>query len=895
MSKDLQLTLKLNADGTALISGLNKVDGAIAKTTQGAKTRLGTIKKFLKDTQGCLVGFFAVSKAASLGRDLISMTDSIKQTEARLRIATGSQAGFNTALESSKRIAKEARADYLSTANLYSRLSTAAQRYGIDQSKISQTTEAVTYGLKLYGASAAEVASVQTQLSQAMASGVLAGDEFKSMAEASPRLMQAIAEGTGIASENLKKMASEGKLTTKVVVDALAGQSSKLKEEFANMPVTVGEAFGQVKNSFVQFIGELDKSTGASEMFANVLIVLSENFDVICNGLILAAAGFATFYAVQKAQTIASSVQAMIQLEVALGGVGAQATLSTVAMKYFKGGIRSAITSVRSFTAAIAANPMGMIAVALSAVVSALVLFRDQMHPVSGSVATLGDYAAVVFGSIGDWIGKTGQLWENFKNAVKSLGGAFKSCFGGVLTIFKSFLSGVKTVINKYIGFWVGAFNAIKGTWSNFPQTLKGVVVDAVNSALKLVNKFVQGVISALNYIPGVEIDTNFKAIPEIRNDAKQAAQAVYETFNESLNFDYVGALGDKISNIGNAWTAAAEAKHNKPVDGEQGENATVRNNNAITTSAKASTEALKELNRQQEAVANFKSSQESKLADIAFETSLIGMQASEVERLRYEYELSKQAQEASKGLSEANRNAILSEVNALKQKRAALIEARNVAQTKADNNLLGGISEGFKALGEKAGTAADLMKNVTTSAFSQMADGITNFVVEGKGNFADLTKSILKNISKMLIQFALLSAFKMAGKALGLEMADGGAFSGGVQFFARGGIFDRPTAFGYSGGLGVMGEAGPEAIMPLTRGPNGKLGVQVYGGAKRQMTQGQINNVNIEVSMNGQSTQSNIAADTSSGKQLGEAFEGAIINVLTREMRPGGMLSGAN
>jgi len=63
------------------------------------------------------------------------------------------------------------------------------------------------------------------------------------------------------------------------------------------------------------------------------------------------------------------------------------------------------------------------------------------------------------------------------------------------------------------------------------------------------------------------------------------------------------------------------------------------------------------------------------------------------------------------------------------------------------------------------------------------------------------------------------------------LFKADGGAFHKGVEMFANGGVVGSPTMFGHSGGLGVMGEAGPEAIMPLKRGSNGKLGVQMEGG----------------------------------------------------------------
>lgn len=62
-------------------------------------------------------------------------------------------------------------------------------------------------------------------------------------------------------------------------------------------------------------------------------------------------------------------------------------------------------------------------------------------------------------------------------------------------------------------------------------------------------------------------------------------------------------------------------------------------------------------------------------------------------------------------------------------------------------------------------------------------------------------------------------------------SQASGGAWSNGVQFYAGGGVFDRATAFGHAGGLGVLGEAGPEAVMPLARGMDGKLGVRSAGG----------------------------------------------------------------
>lgn len=87
----------------------------------------------------------------------------------------------------------------------------------------------------------------------------------------------------------------------------------------------------------------------------------------------------------------------------------------------------------------------------------------------------------------------------------------------------------------------------------------------------------------------------------------------------------------------------------------------------------------------------------------------------------------------------------------------------------------------------------------------------------------------------------ALTGVLGGIGKSLipGIGFADGGAFSSGrVRAFARGGVVTGPTAFPMRGATGLMGEAGPEAIMPLSRGPDGKLGVASRGGqAMQQIT----------------------------------------------------------
>lgn len=149
--------------------------------------------------------------------------------------------------------------------------------------------------------------------------------------------------------------------------------------------------------------------------------------------------------------------------------------------------------------------------------------------------------------------------------------------------------------------------------------------------------------------------------------------------------------------------------------------------------------------------------------------------------------------------------------------------------------------------------TSKDSFQGITDAIDSmgnKAADTLAELVVTGKASFSDLVNSMLKDILRLQAKqmfdpitrgasdwlSGLFSGgfYPYGGAALdvGNMSANGNAFdASGVIPFANGGIVTRPTLFPFAKGTGLMGEAGPEAIMPLTRGPGGKLGVQAVGG----------------------------------------------------------------
>lgn len=168
--------------------------------------------------------------------------------------------------------------------------------------------------------------------------------------------------------------------------------------------------------------------------------------------------------------------------------------------------------------------------------------------------------------------------------------------------------------------------------------------------------------------------------------------------------------------------------------------------------------------------------------------------------------------------------------------------------------------------------------------AFQGLEDQLTSFVTTGKANFRDLANSIISDIARIAIRQAIIKPlvggigdlFKLPGFAMGGVLAQNG-----IQKFARGGIIDKPTVFPFANGIGLMGEAGPEAIMPLRRGRDGRLGVEAANGG---------GGVNVTVNVDAQGT--SVQGDNGRAGDLGRAISEAVKNEIVAQKRPGGLLA---
>ena len=226
---------------------------------------------------------------------------------------------------------------------------------------------------------------------------------------------------------------------------------------------------------------------------------------------------------------------------------------------------------------------------------------------------------------------------------------------------------------------------------------------------------------------------------------------------------------------------------------------------------------------------------------------------------------------------------------------RAALEEAASP---------LGKFKEGLKEVFDKAMDLNTALGEAGVQAVSSFGDAFADFVATGKASFADMTKSILQDLARIFARAAMfqaLSNIPVIGQFLGFGGGGGGGGGGGLNIagvqsymnadgnvfaknkivpYAMGGVVKKPTIFPMANGTGLMGEAGPEAIMPLRRGANGKLGVEASGGG--------VSNVVVNVDASG----SNVQGDQPNAKALGSAIGAAVQAELVKQKRPGGLLS---
>ncbi|WP_439259484.1 tape measure protein [Lonepinella sp. BR2930] len=280
------LGIQINTSGASQanssLRGLQNQAGQTERSIASLEKMVGNLKALL----GLGFGVAGINS-------LIQMADKMKSLNNQIKFVTNSTNEYNQVQRQLFSIAQNTRASFEATATLYTRSARALKDYGYSQQQVLNFTETLNKAMAVGGVGAQEQASALLQLSQALGSGRLQGDEFRSIAETAPIILDTVAEYMGKSRAEVKQLATEGKITSQVLFDAMSGASKKISEQFDTMPLTFGQAMQQLQNTTLKFVSDLDDATGTTQKLAQAVTFAGKNIDSIAIAVAAMGAAFA--------------------------------------------------------------------------------------------------------------------------------------------------------------------------------------------------------------------------------------------------------------------------------------------------------------------------------------------------------------------------------------------------------------------------------------------------------------------------------------------------------------------------------------------------------------------------------------------------------------------------
>ncbi|HJD73589.1 MAG TPA: phage tail tape measure protein [Enterobacter roggenkampii] len=360
-----ELIIKISANSQSFqseISRASRMGQDYYRTMQnGGRQAAAAARESERALSDLTAGFASAGRAAAAATaafatgKLVQIADEWNSVNARLKQASSSADDFAASQRQLMEISQRTGTAFSDNANLFSRAAASMREFGYSSDEVLKITEAVSTGLKLSGANTQEASSVITQFSQALAQGVLRGEEFNAVNEAGDRVIRALAAGMGVARKDLKSMADQGKLTIDKVVPALMSQLGSLQGEFASMPQTVSGSLQKVTNSFMAWVGGVNQATGATDALSGGLDGVAQTLDSFTSSAVSGALSDVA----DNMSTITTVAGALVGVGLAryLSGVVTSATSATGALiSAAKSEVALAVAQDKAAQSAVAAS-----------------------------------------------------------------------------------------------------------------------------------------------------------------------------------------------------------------------------------------------------------------------------------------------------------------------------------------------------------------------------------------------------------------------------------------------------------------------------------------------------------------------------------------------------------
>lgn len=340
---------------------------------------------------------------------------------------------------------------------------------------------------KLSGTSATGIESTMYNLTQAMSTGVLRGNDFRAVIENAPAIVQMIADKMNVTQGEVKKLAEQGQLSADIVKNAIMEAGDKIDKKFEKLPMTFGDAVNQVKNDAIYQFQAMSQQISAAlntQEFIDAMNTLSEGIVVVTNLAVLAFQGLgdAMAWAKQNADwlvpVLATIVGAIVTYNVVTGVFAAISAVATAAQWAFNG--------------AIMACPIAWIVAAIVALIAVLIAVVMWLHKVSNTGhSVFGDVAGVAMG-----------CFEVIKNALAVVANVFLTVAEFFVNTWNEAVYNVQLFVYNFVSGAIDAFNGIISGADAAATALANAFISGVNEAASALD----GLIDLINQLPGFSI-----------------------------------------------------------------------------------------------------------------------------------------------------------------------------------------------------------------------------------------------------------------------------------------------------------------------------------------------------------------------------------------------------
>ena len=563
IERDIQRRIQDN------VAEQNRFNTALSQGVNKANSLYGRIKSF--------IGIYAGIQSLKIGLDT---SDNLSQTMARLDLMNDGKQTTEQLQQTIFQSAKNSRAGFLDTASVISKLGLLAPQAFNSNMETVKFSELMAKSFKVGGASTQEQTSGMYQLTQAMASGKLQGDEFRSIMENAPLLAQAISKYTGKSMGDLKDMSKEGLITSDVIKNAVFAMSDEINTKFDSIPMTFGDVVNQIKSNAVNsFMGisltmsNIFNGQRFQGFIDGVSSVIDKAFTMI-NWLIkgISIVGTVLYEIWGPIQPILVTVLTLLTAyKVAMGfiaiktaiatGVTAIYNLALLAKQTMLGAVDVALAKATAaqwgLNIAILACPITWIITGVALVIAAIYGIVAVFNKITGKAVSA---TGIIVGSF-YWMG--GLIYNIFAAIWNVLANVFVSIYNLGASIAEFFANVFKHPIRAVAHLFLGFINFLidKVKWlGSIIDTICGTdtvskLENVQTSIGDWVNEKVGGNEITLKRMDATEIMMNRVGLKDMFNKGynlfgEQVGQAVDKTFQDNTNGISMAESNNLLKNI---------------------------------------------------------------------------------------------------------------------------------------------------------------------------------------------------------------------------------------------------------------------------------------------------------------------------------------------------------